>query len=554
MNKIAKCFIAIVGLSFFSCSDFLDVEPLDSFTGEGIFSDPALTEAYVNERYMSLRDPFGPEHIVGLKYQAAMKFISDESMCNFNWGSCWTFNRGEVTPDQIGKYDIWKEYYTGIKDCNIFFANINMLKGEESLVQRLTGEVGFLRAYLYAELVNRYGGVPLIEKPFGIDDNMMLPRDSYEKCIQFIVDELDKAAQLLPIKQEGRNFGRATRGAALALKSRILLYAASPQWNTSNDREKWRAAADAAKKVIDLKEGNGGLAYQLDPSYKELFMTNQSPEIIFMRMFSAEYGHRQDLENSPNSYHGWSATCPLQEMVDSYEMEDGSMPTEALYQTGDPYKNREPRFYHTILYDGAIYKDKEIEYWVSSDKNGVNGDDTEYGPEGWNASKTRYGLCKFMDEKINFPAEYGTQPFIFMRLGEIYLNYAEAMFELGNEAEARKYLNYIRERARGGKTNVLPDITASGNELLTKIRHERKIELAFEEHRYFDVRRWKIAEQTENIVGSKIQIVKDQQTGHKSYSFVSVQERKFLPQHYLMPIPRSEILKNRLLEQNPSYN
>lgn len=554
MNKIAKLSILFFSVCCTSCSDFLDVEPLDTFTGEAVFSDPVLTEAYVNERYMSLRDYFGPETTVGFKFQAATRYICDESMNNFNWGSSWSYNRGEVTPDQTGNYNVWKEYFTGIKDCNIFFENIGLLQNNEELVNRLTGEVTFLRAYLFSELVNRYGGVPLITKTFGINDDMMVTRDSYEDCISFIVSELDKAVSLLPVKQEGKNFGRATKGAALALKSRMLLYAASPQWNPSGNTEKWKMAADAAKAVIDLKDESGVLAYELDSSYKDLFLTSKSKEIIFMRLYSSEYGHRFDWENSPNGFTGWSATCPLQDMVDSYEMEDGSMPTPDLYKTDDPWKNREPRFYHSILCDGQEFRGREIEFWTASDPEGLNGVDTEYGPEGWNTSKTGYTIRKFMNESLtNAWVDKCTQPFIFSRLGEIYLNYAEAMYHIGDEATARKYVNLIRERAREGK-DVLPDITVSGDELLKKIQHERKIELAFEEHRYYDVRRWKIAEQTENKTERRIHIVKDLATGKKSYSFVDVQERKFLPQHYLMPIPRSEIQKNPLLEQNPYYN
>lgn len=554
MNKIAKLSILFFSACCISCSDFLDVEPLDSFTGEAVFSDPSLTEAYVNERYMNLRDYFGPESTVGLKYQASTRFICDESMSNFNWASAWSYNQGEVTPDQTGTYNVWKEYFTGIKDCNIFFENIGLLQNNEELVNRLTGEVTFLRAYLFAELVNRYGGVPLITKTFGINDDMMVARDSYEDCISFIVSELDKAASLLPVKQEGKNFGRATKGAALALKSRMLLYAASPQWNPSGNTEKWKAAAAAAKTVIELKDESGALAYELDPSYKDLFLTSKSKEIIFMRLYSSEYGHRFDWENSPNGFTGWSATCPLQDMVDSYEMEDGSMPTPELYKTEDPWKGRDPRFYQSILCDGQVFRGREIEFWTTSDPEGINGVDTEYGPEGWNTSKTRYTIRKFMNESLTNPwVDKCTQPFIFSRLGEIYLNYTEAMFHLGDEATARKYINLIRDRAREGK-DVLPDITASGDELLKKIQHERKIELAFEEHRYYDVRRWKIADQTENKIERRIHIVKDLATGKKTYSFVDVQERKFLPQHYLMPIPRSEIQKNPLLEQNPYYN
>jgi hypothetical protein len=236
-------------------------------------------------------------------------------------------------------------------------------------------------------------------------------------------------------------------------------------------------------------------------------------------------------------------------------MEDGSMPSLDLYKTDNPWEGREPRFYASIVCDGQIFRGREMEFWVSSEEGGMNGTDSEYGPEGWNTSKTRYAIRKFMNESLTNPwLDKCTQPFIYMRLGEIYLNYAEAMFYLGDEATARKYINLIRERARGGKMNVLLDITATGNALLEKIRHERRIELAFEEHRYFDVRRWKIAEQTENEPAVKIQIFRDNNTGKKTYSFDVVQERKFFPQHYLMPIPRSEILKNSLLEQNPFYN
>lgn len=551
-NRILKSAILLFSIGLIACSDFLDVDPLDSFTEEKVFTDPALAEAYVNQRYMSLRNHFGPEISVDGRnvYQASMRFVSDECMNNFDWASSWRFNRGEVTPDQIGTYDLWKEYFTAIKDCNLFFENIN-LEGDAELQRRLTGEITFLRAYFYIELINRYGGVPIIEKVFGLDDDMMVPRNSYEECVDFIVKELDKAAEILPVNHEDADLGRATKGAAMTLKSRILLYAASPQWNTANDQGKWQAAANASKAVIDLNAAG----YELDPDYKGLFLNHRSKEIIFQRLYNSEFGHNFDWENSPNGFPGWNATCPIQDMVDAYEMEDGSMPTSDLYNTDDPWKGREPRFYASIVCDGQLFRGREMEFWVSSKADGVNGQDSEYGPEGWNTSKTRYALRKFMNESLTNPwLDKCTQPFIYMRLGEVYLNYAEAMFHLGDEETARTYINLIRKRARGGNENVLPDITASGSELLNKIRHERKIELAFEEHRYFDVRRWRIADQTENKPAIKIQILRDDDTGKKTYSFDMVQERKFLPQHYLMPIPRSEMLKNSLLEQNPHYN
>ena len=162
----------------------------------------------------------------------------------------------------------------------------------------------FFRAYYYMELVNRYGGVPLITTTFELDDeNMMIPRDSYDACVDFVVSEFTKAATLLPEKWTGSNFGRATKGAALAMKSRILLYAASPLWNTTGNISKWQAAADAAKEVINL-----GI-YQLDNDYKGLFINSNSPEIIFQRVYTNEYSNNYDWQNTPNGWTGYSATC-----------------------------------------------------------------------------------------------------------------------------------------------------------------------------------------------------------------------------------------------------
>jgi starch-binding outer membrane protein, SusD/RagB family len=551
MKKNMKNKTLILGMALslsclFSCSDFLDVQPLDSFTDGAIFKDPVLTETYVNMRYTEIRDGFG---------QSAMRYVCDEAYNNFNWQSAYLYNRGEVTPDQMGGFDVWKSYFVAIKNCNIFFQNIGLLKTDKATVDRLTGEVTYLRAMFYSELINRYGGVPIIEKVFGLNDDMMVKRNSYEECVSFIVKELDKAALLLPVNHSDKNFGRATKGAALALKSKVLLYAASPLWNTANDKPKWQAAADAAKAVIDLKDG-GASVYELDPDYKGMFITNKSKEIIFMKEYNSEFGTWYDWENSPNGFNGYSATCVLQDMVDSYELEDGTMPTDNLYsQGGDPWAGRDPRFYASVVCDGQQFRGREIEFFISSTGDPAkSGMDSEFGVDDWNASKSHYTIRKFMDESLrDIWNSKSAQPWIYSRLGEIYLNYAEAMYNLGDEVTARLYVNKIRERARAGKANILPDVTATGAALLAKIQHERKVELAFENHRFFDVRRWKIAEVTEKMPARKISIIRDDVTKVKTYKIEVLQERNFLPQHYLLPIPRSETQKNSLLVQNPNY-
>jgi len=557
MNKTVIKFMmaALISVYLTACSDFLDLQPLDSFSEETIFTDLALTEAYVNARYIDIKVGIGTSGFAYARGQG-LRYLCDEAYHTFGDQQAYVFNRGEMNPDYTSQHLTWTDYYIAIKNCNIFFANIEDLQADRKVIDRLIGEVTFVRAFLYADLVSRYGGVPLITNVFGLDDDYYsVVRSSYNESISFILSELEKAIALLPVVHDDANFGRATKGAAMALKARVLLRAASPLWNTSNDKSKWQAAADAAKAVIDFTN-NGSSVYALDPDYKGLFLNNRSKEIIFMRVFNDVMRHDFDRNTSPNGFTGWSQTSVLQDMVDAYEMADGTMPTEADYAPGNtPWQNREPRFYASIVCDGQLFRGREIEFWVSS-AGGASGMDSNLGIDSWNASKSGYTLRKFMDESITAINNntISKQPWIYIRLAEMYLNYAEAMFELGDEGEARKYINEIRKRARAGNPDVLPDITVSGEALREKIRHERRIELAFEDHRYFDVRRWKIADVTDNKPARRITIVRNDATREKTYTIEVLQERKFFPQHYLMPILRNEIQRAPQIEQNPGYN
>lgn len=539
-NIFKSACVALLLGSVFSC-DVLDIDPLDSYTEDAIFTDAKLTESYVTMNYTKPRNGWS---------RYSLRFASDESMENFNYGGVWTINTGGMTPDQLAGLDIWKDYYTNIKNCNIFFDNIEKVETiAEPMQSWLIGEATFFRAYYYMELVNNYGGVPLITKLFELDDpGMMVARNSYDECVKFIVEEFGKAATLLPDKFTGANFGRATKGAALAMKARMLLYAASPLWNPSGTKSKWEAAAKAAEEVM-------AQGYTLDPDYKGLFLNPASSEIIFQRLYTTEFGTWYDWYNSTNGWGGYSCTAVLQEMVDSYELEDGTMPATAIYATAtdNPWAGRDPRFYASVVCDGQDFRGRTIDFWVNTDGK-TGGLDSEFGKDAWNYSKTHYIIRKFMDESLTKSfSERSKQPWVYCRLAEVYLNYAEAMYHCGDEATARKYMNYIRERARGGKAGILPDVTESGEALLQRIRNERKVELAFEEHRFYDVRRWKIAETTDKGSFHGINITK-QADGTKKYELFEIQKRDFVaPANYLLPIPRYEIQKNDLLEQNTGY-
>lgn len=543
-----------------SACDILDVEPLDTYTQEDVFTDVNLLKAYVHRNYTLPQNGWSHK---------ALRFSCDESYNNFNREGSYTVLEGAVTPDQLGNLDIWSSYYENIKNCNIFFNNMDKVNlVDQPQRNYLIGEELFFRAYYYMELVNRYGGVPLITKAYQLDDTdkvMDIKRNSYEECVDSIVKWFDDAAELLPVKYDSDlDFGRVTKVAALAMKSRMLLYAASPWWGVRTYKE----AADASKEVIDLCGGDGN---NLDPDYKGLFLNPLSNEIIFQRLYNQEFGHWFDWENTPNGWSGYSATCVTQEMVDSYETDGGKFPDTDWYDgktttTVNPWENRDPRFYASIVCDGQKFRDREIQFWVNApekegEKPSKGGLDSEFGRDNWNYSKSHYTIRKFMDETLlNSWSDKGKQPWIYCRLAEIYLNYAEAMYYCGNEEVARTYVNYVRERARNmvgaqeGSINMLPDVTESGEALLKKIQQERKVELAFEEHRFFDVRRWKIAESTQVGQFHGIQIVKNED-GTKEYSVINLgNERDFdASKHYLVPIPNYERRKNSALEQNPGY-
>jgi len=541
MRKIIYIQLCLIfALSFTSCNDFLDRKPLDKMTEDDVFNDDALLAAYVNACYNAY--PTGFE-------EAMMSSTTDETYTRHGKESSIIVSKGEMTPDNITTFDAgrfsnfnyWEKAYEYLRNINIFFEKIDRANVSKDLKSRLTGEMEFIRAFIYSNLIWRFGGVPVVTHSFALgDNNYSLPRNSYDECVDSIISDLNDAIKRLPAKMEGENSGRASADACKALKARVLLYAASPLNNPNNDKSKWEKARDASLDVINLP------GYELAKDYRSLFLEDNK-EIIFKREYTKANGHRMNLFNSPNGYDGWGGNCPLQNIVDDYEMKlTGKKPVEegSGYDPKYPYQGRDPRFYASILYNGAMYRGRPVEVFIPKGKDSSQGDIGS-----WNTSLTGYYLYKFMDENQSL-SETNTQPWIFFRLAEFYLNYAEAEFYLGNEEECRDAINKVRNR----ESVKMPVVTESGDQLLEKLRNERRIELAFENHRYFDLRRWRIAEIYENIDAKGIEVVK-KDDGTFNYNPITVLERKFLPQHYLLPIPRSEIIKsNNSLTQNPFYN
>jgi hypothetical protein len=525
--------------------DFLNKTSLNAYSEEDVWSNLKLVETFVNSKYRSLPHFYSESLIV--PSASGLSASSDEGFCQWDYEDVWLFNLGQVTPDNVSM-DAWSGYYGFIRDCNTFFEHIDAVEGDAALKQRLTGEMKFVRAWCYFDLISRYGGVPLITKTYSLtDDNYMAPRNTYEECMAFVIAELDEASQDLQVTYSGAEVGRATKGAALALKSRALLYAASPLNNPSNDRSKWVAAAAAAKAVIDL----GAYSLYQGPDYKQLFLEKFNQEVILSfninasRNPSGNYESMLNVMIGPNGYHGWSSYAPSQALVDQFPMKNGKLISDSGsgYDPTHPYENRDPRFYADILFNGAEFRGRPYE----SFEGGF--DSPQSSIENWNASLTGYNWRKYSNDALPIDENIGTdQNWIIFRYGEILLNYAEASYSAGDEATARQYLNLVRARPSVN----MPPVLSGGSELMKAIQLERQIELCFEGHRFFDVRRWKIAIQTDNQPLRGVHIDKAA-NGAFSYSYFILQNRKFFEQNYWYPIPKYELDKNNELKQNPGY-
>lgn len=475
---------------------------------------------------------------------------------NGTWGPSRTFN------------DVYGDMYTGIRKANLFLANIETSgiqpENEEAdantntlprQIMRSKGQAFFLRAFFHFELVKRYGAIPIVTRVLSETEDTNLPRNTYQECVNQIVADCDSAIRLLPLWTQSwttANRGRATQTAAMALKSRILLYAASPLNNPENSQDKWRLAADAAKQLIDVNK------HKLHTSYAQIFLFGQAAyndEVIF----AAKADNRNDIEqnNAPISYSDAKGrTNPTQELIDAFETKNGSPVSET-----SPYTNRDPRFDLVIGYNGKSFKNLPIETFVGG-KDGLN--------LKLNATRTGYYMKKFMNEGAvtwNQPTNtLSRRPWVLFRYAEILLNYAEAVNELvgpdalltnpsGSTAPpytltARAAVNMIRARSGIAMPAIPAGLTK--DQMRARIKNERRIELCFEGHRFYDVRRWKEGETYFNKPVTGMRITKNADNTY-SYQRFTVENRVFESKNYWFPFSMNDINRQPALNQNQGY-
>ncbi|MDR8392544.1 RagB/SusD family nutrient uptake outer membrane protein [Aliifodinibius sp. S!AR15-10] len=570
---------------FGSCSeDILNVSPTDQMSDETVWQDPALIDLYLADIYRRMHHGID---------EVKLSSLTDDTHFIHGYGTI-EIVQGIASPSNVGAWgrgDLrhfrWDHLYSAIRQTNIVLANIDDANVTEEFRNNVKGETHFLRAYFYHNLVRNYGGIPIITQVYNLDDDLLVPRNSFEESVNFVVEEADRAAALLPV--EARDLGRATKGAALTLKARILIHAASDLYAdpigstpevtgyTSGSQEaRYQAAKDAAQAVMDMGVYSLFERVQGDPAtnYEQLFIVNEDHEETIMARFFLGSRDWQDRFlphqfNGPNGYRGWAGNTPLQSLVDAYEMADGTQfDWNNQAHASDPFANRDPRFYASILYDGAPWVTppsfrepydvdghiQTFERVTLPDNSQVVGVDTRNGPiEDWNGSYSRYYLRKFIDPTLP-PQERAETPWIYMRYAEVILNYAEACIGLGEEQNARDAMNMIRARAG------MPDITDSGQALIDRYQNERRVELFGEEHRLFDIRRWKTAptkyEDARGIlITAEATDARDRST-YSNYTFdptLHIQDRAWDDSHYFAPIPFDEINRNDQLVQNPGY-
>jgi hypothetical protein len=467
--------------------------------------------------------------------------------------------------------NVWsgtESYWTGIRMANEFINNIGVVPVQSTfngVSQKYLwkNEARFLRAYFYFELVKRFGGVPLLgNKVYTLTDNIALPRSSFADCITYIVSECNAIKDTLltvPIVSPNANYGRVTKGAALALKARVLLYAASPLFNGGNispanaftgypsyDASRWTAAAAAAQDVINLNY------YSLDPNFKDIFLTQNNSEIIFIRQ--GDNGNGLETANGPVGFPGANAlgrTSPTEELVNAFPMSNGLAITDPAsgYNAANPYANRDPRLTYTILYNGAQWLNTQLQTFEGSQSK----------PNiGQQQTLTSYYERKFMGNFENANAYSAhSEDWVVMRYAEILLDFAEAKNEVEPAPGTDVYNALIALRQRAGiqagsnsMYGLAPGLTQAA--MRAVIQNERRIELAFEESRYFDIRRWKIAETVMNQPRTGESIIQSGSTA--TYNTVNVLTTKFItPKMYFYPIPYSEVLKNPSMTQNPGW-
>lgn len=547
--------LLVVSISGCKKDDSLNVTPKGFLTSAATFDSQSHADLFVNDIYNQLPD-------INNDYQLTEQY-ADNSFC----GAAWENGQATVRAGSIGPSNVptgpgamwdWEGNYTKIRKCNVFLqqAALNKANYTDDWYKQRVAEVTYMRAYFYSLLFTAYGGVPIITIPLDNRDgsDIFTARATIDETVAFIEADCDAAAAVLPAK--ATETGRASKGAALTLKGWVELFAASPLVNTANDVTKWSKAATTNKSVMDM--GTYSLFNTTATSYADQFLSanNWNVETIFARGYAtgpAKGSHREGYLG-PVYVNGvqqsWGNLAPTQGLIDDYAMDNGLPITDAAsgYDAQNPYVHREQRFYQSILYDGAPWQGDIFKSRIGGSNQIDLGSSSDITNTGYNARKT-------LDESITGQTSINLAPsfanYIIFRYAEVLLSYAEAQNEAaGPDASVYDAVNKVRARS------ALPAVKAglTKDEMRVYIRRERRIELAFEDKRWFDIRRWLITTGTNGVLTTPEYGMKIEPNGAGlKYTPVKIFTNLFFDRQNWMPIPQAEIDKNKKLVQNPGY-
>ncbi len=537
LKQIILFATGFVLLFSYACSDFLDKAPLDQLSDNTFWKNEkdarmALAGCYqINNGMWVEGDWWSYRGLLWLEFATDNAF--DRRGIHSNQSKL-TSGDNISTNRVVRNY--WRNSYKKIARCNNFLEKIGEVNMDETAKKQMIAEVRFIRACQYFYMSQFWGDVPLVTKVLTIDEANNVERTPKSQVVSFVLSELTDAANDLPVSWDPSNYGRATKGAALAFKGRLQMAERS-----------WADAAATYRSIMDLG------VYQIDPRYEELFIESgeNSPEIIFSNQLIENLLGSGILQHHyPFMAGGWHVMCTLGSLVDDYECTDGkSIQESPLYDPDHPFDNRDPRLYMSVLlpnystFKGMLY---------------VTHPDSITAPDRIpTKTKTGYGLRKFMDEsysgdKLSYG---GNLPIV--RYSEVLLSYLESVIEAGQPI-TQDLLDETINQVRGRASVNLPPITElDPDKLLPVVRHERRVELAFEGIRYWDLLRWGIADSVLNgdFYGAKIADSPNDtpyQVDATGHFYVCTRHfRKDVD--YLWPIPQTEIDINPNLTQNPGY-
>jgi len=579
--KIHKIILSITVLLMLSgCEERffnLDKEPLNMISGSAIFEDKILVEAYIAQIYHAI-----PWHYGALNTPANMILVEGmgaEARCYAYWQTPASFPLEVIDENGSGAIDYWP--YQNIRYANEFIIGLQESDFEQDYIDQRVAETRFLRAYMYFQMVIRYGGVPLLTEPQDVTasaDELNVPRNSEKEIYDFIGSEIDA---IIPILPEDSDPGRVDKYTAYALKSQAMMFAASvAEFDGTQQLDGllgipsgeadsyWQASLDASNAIIT--SGKYSLYNKIpdDPAenFQQLFVDESNTEQIFVEVYDPAMGkgHSWNVGAVPFEFRQtWGSNfCPFLNLINEFEYADGTpgaldpalVDAVHLFDIDEVFRNRDPRFLATFFFPEADWQGGKVYFH----KRTVVGTDTitsgTLGDAGWpakaanrNTVNTGFLTRKRMDEgEIGPLRETSDEDYMIYRYGEILLNYAEAAFYLGQTGEAEQKLNMVRERAG------MPPVTISEE----AIRHERTVELAFEENRYWDLRRWRIAHEVLDGLrtkGLEFTYYFDEDKYDFMYKNGDPSSRTFQQRHYYLPLGVTRVADNPKLDENPDY-